>query len=94
MESMGYPTAKHYTDRSRNYGSRSPYYKATSNDVDWLQKVKMQGRIQKWVDHSISVTINLPSDVSEDLVNDLYIEAWKSGCQVVPFTVMVPVPEF
>ncbi len=60
---------------------QSPYYKATSNDVDWLEKVKMQGRIQKWVDHSISVTINLPADVSEELVNKLYIEAWKSGCK-------------
>ena len=60
---------------------QSPYYKATSNDVDWLMKVKMQGRIQKWVDHSISVTINLPNDVDEDLVNRLYVEAWKSGCK-------------
>lgn len=60
---------------------QSPYYKATSNDVDWLAKVRMQGRVQKWVDHSISVTINLPSDVSESLVNDLYVEAWKSGCK-------------
>ncbi|MGL4326082.1 MAG: adenosylcobalamin-dependent ribonucleoside-diphosphate reductase [Tannerellaceae bacterium] len=59
----------------------SPYYKATSNDVDWLQKVRMQGRIQKWVDHSISVTINLPNDVSEDLVKTLYEEAWKCGCK-------------
>lgn len=61
--------------------ARSPYYKATAQDVNWLNKVKMQGRMQKWVDHSISVTINLPSDVSEDLVNKLYIEAWKSGCK-------------
>jgi ribonucleoside-diphosphate reductase alpha chain len=61
--------------------ARSPYYKATSNDIDWLEKVKMQGAVQKWVDHSISVTINLPADVSEDLVNQLYIEAWKSGCK-------------
>lgn len=61
--------------------AKSPYYKATSNDVDWLEKVKMQGRVQKWVDHSISVTINLPSDVSEELVNKLYVEAWKSGCK-------------
>lgn len=60
---------------------KSPYYKSTSNDIDWLQKVKMQGRIQKWVDHSISVTINLPKDVSEELVNELYIEAWRSGCK-------------
>ena len=61
--------------------AQSPYFKATSNDVDWLEKVKMQGRVQKWVDHSISVTINLPSDVSEDLVNKLYVEAWRSGCK-------------
>ena len=61
--------------------ARSPYYKATSNDVDWMEKVKMQGRVQKWVDHSISVTINLPSDVTEDPVNRLYVEAWRSGCK-------------
>lgn len=59
----------------------SPYYKATANDVDWMMKVAMQGAIQKWVDHSISVTINLPSDVDEALVNDLYLQAWKSGCK-------------
>jgi ribonucleoside-diphosphate reductase alpha chain len=61
----------------------SPYYKASSNDVDWLEKIKMQGGIQKWVDHSISVTINLPEDVKEELVGDIYIEAWKSGCKGV-----------
>ncbi|MBO4443067.1 MAG: adenosylcobalamin-dependent ribonucleoside-diphosphate reductase [Bacteroidaceae bacterium] len=61
--------------------ARSPYYKATAQDVDWVNKVKMQGAMQKWVDHSISVTINLPNDVSEDLVNQLYVEAWKSGCK-------------
>ena len=60
---------------------KSPYYKATSNDVDWMEKVRMQGAIQKWVDHSISVTINLPNDVSEELVENLYNEAWKSGCK-------------
>lgn len=60
---------------------RSPYYKATSNDINWLEKVNMQGRIQKWVDHSISVTINLPADVSEDLINDLYLQAWRVGCK-------------
>lgn len=59
----------------------SPYYKATSNDVDWMEKVRMQGCVQKWVDHSISVTINLPSDVSEELVGNLYVEAWKAGCK-------------
>ncbi len=62
---------------------KSPYYKATSNDVDWHQKVKMQGAIQKWVDHSISVTINLPNDATEELVGELYIEAWRSGCKGV-----------
>ncbi len=61
--------------------SKSPYYKATSNDIDWLEKVRMQGAIQKWVDHSISVTINLPGDVTEELVSELYAEAWKSGCK-------------
>ena len=61
--------------------AKSPYNKATSNDIDWCEKVKMQGRIQKWVDHSISVTINLPSDVSEELVNKLYVEAWRCGCK-------------
>lgn len=61
--------------------SKSPYAGATSNDIDWLEKVRMQGKIQKWVDHSISVTINLPSDVSEELVAELYAEAWRSGCK-------------
>jgi ribonucleoside-diphosphate reductase alpha chain len=62
---------------------KSPYYRATSNDVDWVSKVKMQGRVQKWVDHSISVTINLPSDVSEALVGELYVKAWENGCKGV-----------
>ena len=61
--------------------ARSPYYKATSNDVDWMEKVRMQGAVQKWVDHSISVTINLPNDVNEELVGNLYVEAWKAGCK-------------
>jgi ribonucleoside-diphosphate reductase alpha chain len=61
--------------------SKSPYYKATANDVDWLAKVRMQGQIQKWVDHSISVTINIPGDVKQDLVSDLYMTAWESGCK-------------
>ena len=61
--------------------NRSPYAGATANQIDWLEKVKMQGRIQKWVDHSISVTINLPADVSEEVVNRLYVEAWKAGCK-------------
>ena len=82
MEANGYPTTKIYsTEELDELVAKSPYYKATSNDVDWLQKVRMQGRIQKWVDHSISVTINLPSDVSEELVGELYMEAWKSGCK-------------
>ncbi|MEG2574193.1 MAG: ribonucleoside-diphosphate reductase, adenosylcobalamin-dependent, partial [Bacteroides sp.] len=82
MEANGYDAAKHYTSEEVDeIVEKSPYYKATSNDVDWMMKVKMQGRIQKWVDHSISVTINLPNDADEDLVNRLYVEAWKSGCK-------------
>ena len=82
MEANGYPTDKKYTNEEIDeLVEKSPYYKATSNDVDWLQKVKMQGRVQKWVDHSISVTINLPADVTEELVGQLYMEAWKSGCK-------------
>src|SRR5574344_567365 len=74
-------TTKQYSEEEINdLISRSPYNKATAQDVDWINKVKMQGHLQKWVDHSISVTINLPSDASEELVNKLYIEAWKSGC--------------
>ena len=61
--------------------ARSPYAGATANDIDWLEKVRMQGAVQKWVDHSISVTINLPSDVSEETVAELYLEAWRSGCK-------------
>jgi ribonucleoside-diphosphate reductase alpha chain len=63
--------------------AKSPYYKATSNDIDWLAKVKMQGRMQKWVDHSISVTVNLPNSVSEELVADVYKTAWEYGCKGV-----------
>lgn len=82
MEANGYDPSRRYTQEEIDeLVTKSPYYKATSNDVDWLMKVKMQGRIQKWVDHSISVTINLPNDVDEDLVNRLYVEAWKSGCK-------------
>ena len=82
MEANGYDPSQRYTQEEIDeLVAKSPYYKATSNDVDWLMKVKMQGRIQKWVDHSISVTINLPNDVDEDLVNRLYVEAWKSGCK-------------
>lgn len=82
MKINGYNPDKRYTQEEIDeLVEKSPYYKATSNDVDWLMKVKMQGRIQKWVDHSISVTINLPNNVSEDLVNQLYVEAWRSGCK-------------
>lgn len=82
MQTNGYEVRSNYTQEEIDeLVSKSPYYKATSNDVDWLQKVRMQGRVQKWVDHSISVTINLPSDVTEELVGQLYVEAWKSGCK-------------
>ena len=82
MEANGYDTNKNYTQEEIDeLVAKSPYYKATANDVDWLMKVKMQGAIQKWVDHSISVTVNLPNDVDEELVNRLYVEAWRSGCK-------------
>ena len=82
MRVNGYDTSKHYTSEEIDrIVAEAPYYKATSNDIDWLAKVRMQGQVQKWVDHSISVTVNLPSDVSEELVGRLYIEAWKSGCK-------------
>ncbi len=82
MEANGIDTGKRYTQEEIDaLVERSPYYKATANDVDWLMKVKMQGAIQKWVDHSISVTVNLPGDVDEALVNRLYVEAWRSGCK-------------
>ena len=82
MRVNGIDTEKNYTQEELDeIIARSPYYKATSNDIDWLQKVKMQGRVQKWVDHSISVTINLPATATEELVSQLYLEAWKSGCK-------------
>ncbi len=82
MEAKGINAAQHFTSEEIDeLVKQSPYYKATSNDVDWLQKVRMQGKVQKWVDHSISVTVNLPNDVPESLVGELYIEAWKSGCK-------------
>ena len=82
MKVNGIDTEKKYTQEEIDaLVERSPYYKATANDVDWLMKVKMQGEIQKWVDHSISVTVNLPNDVDEALVNRLYVEAWRSGCK-------------
>ncbi|MGC9354158.1 MAG: adenosylcobalamin-dependent ribonucleoside-diphosphate reductase [Mariniphaga sp.] len=84
MELNGYDANREYTQEELDeMVEKSPYYKATSNDVDWLSKVRMQGRIQKWVDHSISVTINLPSNATEELVGQLYFEAWKSGCKGV-----------
>jgi len=82
MKAQGLDTEKRYTQEEIDeLVARSPYYKATANDVDWLMKVRMQGSIQKWVDHSISVTVNLPNSVDEELVNRLYVEAWKSGCK-------------
>ena len=82
MKINGYDTEKRYTQEEIDeLVARSPYYKATANDVDWLMKVKMQGAIQKWVDQSISVTVNLPNNVDEELVNQLYVEAWRSGCK-------------
>lgn len=84
MEINGYDINREYTPEELDeIAAKSPYYKATANDVDWLSKVRMQGRIQKWVDHSISVTINLPATATEELVGQLYFEAWKSGCKGV-----------
>ena len=82
MKINGVDTEKKYSQEEIDaLVARSPYYKATANDVDWLMKVRMQGAIQKWVDHSISVTVNLPNNVDEELVNRLYVEAWRSGCK-------------
>ncbi len=76
------PVRRDYTQEELNaIVEKSPYYKATANDVDWVNKVRMQGEVQKWVDHSISVTINLPNDISEEMVGKLYVEAWRSGCK-------------
>jgi ribonucleoside-diphosphate reductase alpha chain len=86
LEVNGYNVAevKQYNDEKlQEVVAKSPYYKATSNDVDWMSKVRMQGEVQKWVDHSISVTINLPSDATEELVDQLYVTAWQSGCKGV-----------
>ncbi|MCC6448527.1 MAG: adenosylcobalamin-dependent ribonucleoside-diphosphate reductase, partial [Chitinophagaceae bacterium] len=84
MEVNQYDTTINYSNEEINdLIEKSPYYKATSNDVDWLSKVKMQGAIQKWVDHSISVTINIPNEASEELVNQLYMTAWEEGCKGV-----------
>ena len=82
MKVNGYDTSKKYSQKEIDQLiAKSPYYKATANDVNWVEKVKMQGAIQKWVDHSISVTINLPEDTTEELVNELYVTAWRSGCK-------------
>lgn len=86
LKSQGYDPAKvkkYDEEAMEEIVKKSPYYKAASNDVDWVSKVKMQGAIQKWVDHSISVTINLPKDVDKDLVATLYVTAWESGCKGV-----------
>ncbi len=84
MKVNGYDTSKNYEQKELDIlVKKSPYYKATSNDVDWLNKVRMQGAVQKWVDHSISVTINLPNNATEDLVGKLYLEAWEVGCKGV-----------
>jgi len=84
MEANHYSTTQKYTKSELDeLVEKSPYYKATANDIDWLKKVQMQGRIQKWVDHSISVTINLPADTTEELVGQLYEEAWRCGCKGV-----------
>ncbi len=84
MEVKGYDVTKNYDQKELDaIVKKSPYYKATSNDVDWMSKVSMQGAVQKWVDHSISVTINLPNDATEELVGQLYLEAWEAGCKGV-----------
>ena len=86
MEKNGYDTAKLQSisdEELDKWLKASPYYGATANDIDWVAKVKMQGAIQKWVDHSISVTVNLPNDVSEALVADVYRTAWECGCKGV-----------
>lgn len=82
MKVNGYEPKKNMTAKEiEELVSKSPYYKASSNEIDWMEKVRMQGDVQKWVDHSISVTINLPNDVSEEMVGNLYVEAWKAGCK-------------
>ena len=84
MQANGYDTSKKYSNEGiQELIEKSPYHKATSNDIDWLSKVEMQGAIQKWVDHSISVTINIPNEATEELVNQLYIKAWEVGCKGV-----------
>ena len=80
----GYDTSRLQTisdEELEKWVAASPYHRATANDIDWVAKVRMQGAIQKWVDHSISVTVNLPNNVSEELVADVYRAAWESGCK-------------
>ena len=82
MKVNGHDVKKNYSQEELDeLLSLSPYFRATANDVDWVEKVRMQGHIQKWVDHSISVTVNLPADITEDVVNEIYMTAWKSGCK-------------
>ena len=86
LEINGYETSKLQSisdEELDRWLKASPYYGATANDIDWVAKVRMQGAIQKWVDHSISVTVNLPNDVTEELVADVYRTAWESGCKGV-----------
>ncbi len=86
LEANGYDTSKLESisdNELQQWVEASPYHKATANDIDWVAKVKMQGAIQKWVDHSISVTVNLPNNVSEALVADVYRTAWECGCKGV-----------
>ena len=84
MAVKGYDLTKNYTQSELDeLVAVSPYYKATANDIDYFKKVEMQGQIQQWVDHSISVTINMPADVAEELVGQLYLAAWKAGCKGV-----------
>ncbi len=86
LEANGYDTSRLASisdDELQRWVEASPYHKATANDIDWVAKVKMQGAIQKWVDHSISVTVNLPNNVSEALVADVYRTAWECGCKGV-----------
>jgi ribonucleoside-diphosphate reductase alpha chain len=84
MEVNGFQLKHNYSNEELDeLIAKSPYYKASSNDIDWLAKIRMQGQIQKWVDHSISVTINLPEEATEELVNKLYFAAWESGCKGV-----------
>jgi len=84
MEVNGFEINKNYTQKELDkLVKKSPYHKATSNDIDWMSKVTMQGAVQKWVDHSISVTVNLPNEATEELVGQLYLKAWEVGCKGV-----------